>query len=50
MRIKFVGGDNLVSVTLCFRGLWNIQVEMGILIVKMPAHWGLGRRGDQVVM
>lgn len=37
MRIKFVGGDNLVSVMLYFRDLWNIQVEMDILIVKMLA-------------
>ena len=34
---RFVGGDSLVSVMLYFRGLWNIQVEMDILIVKMLA-------------
>lgn len=37
MRIKFVGEDTLVSVMLYFRDLWNIQVEMDILIVKMLA-------------
>lgn len=36
-RSRFVGGDSLVSVMLYFRGLWNIQVEMDILIVKMLA-------------
>lgn len=28
-------GDNLVSVMLNLRSLWNIQLEMDILIVKM---------------
>ena len=32
-----MGGDSLVSIMLYFRGLWNIQVEMDILIVKMLA-------------
>ena len=30
-RSRFVGGDSLVSVMLYFRGLWNIQVEIGYM-------------------
>lgn len=32
-----MGGDSLVSVVLYFRALWNIQVEMDILMVKKLA-------------